>query len=620
MKSTDSGADSIGRPGDYPPISSLAVVGDGHSLAVLAPDAAVEWYCPARFETPPLVWPLLDRRRGGRLRIGPAENAQGHVRYLDGTAALEYEWHTTHGRARARICMDWPAEGGQQRLLWWLEGLSGSVDFDVELEPRADFGRVPTALSVAGQNAGIDAGDVQLAFSADCALNRTDKGLHGRLTLRAGQSAAFCLSTSTSPGQAAVPTPTAEAVARVRRTIDAWRAWTAGIEWEGPYRDEVIRSAITIKLLIYEPTGAVVAAGTTSLPEDIGGVRNWDYRYTWFRDASLSLNALYALGCRREAHRWADWMQQIVMERGLPLRVLYRVDGGPIQPEEEIPGIEGYRGSVPVRVGNAAETQLQLDLYGEVLSCVFICDSMGDAVMHRHWQHLKMLADFIASHWREADSGIWEVRDHRRHFVNSKAMAWLGLQRAIWFRDRHDLEGDRALWQREAQALRDEVLRCGLSSDGRHFTRAYGDPALDASLLRIATDGFMAGDSQLFRRTVAAIEEQLSPDSRFEGLLLRYRHEAGDGLPGAEGAFTICSFWLVEALVLAGRREKAQAVFEQLLALQGDLGLYGEEIDPATGHHLGNFPQAFTHIGLINAALRLNGGPTPDQPVFGVSG
>jgi GH15 family glucan-1,4-alpha-glucosidase len=589
----------------YPPIGALGAVGDGHSLALLGPDAAVEWFCPARFDTPPLIWPLLDRRRGGRLRIAPAMSGQCSVRYIEDTAVLEYDWRTEQGQVRLQVAMDWPVEDAQQRLLWQLECLSGRVDVEVEFAPSPDFGRIPAEVSVVERTAQIKAGELHLSFSSSCFLQPTSQGLLGKFTLEAGQTAGFCLSTSTSPGQPAEPVQATAVPARLERAIAAWREWSANIIWQGAYRDSVLRSAITLKLLIYEPTGAVVAAGTTSLPEDLGGVRNWDYRYTWFRDASLTLNALFGLGCRREAHRWAQWMQEAITGHGLPLRVIYRVDGGLIAPEQEIPGVEGYRGSLPVRVGNAAESQLQLDLYGEILDCVFICETMNDAAMRAHWPHLRKVADFIATHWREADSGIWEVRDYPRHFVHSKVMAWIGLQRAIWFRERHAFEGDGEWWKREAQALREEVLRCGIAEDGRHFTRAYGEPALDASLLRLPLGGFIHADSPLFAGTLAAISAELSPRKGLEGLLLRYRQHAGDGLPGAEGAFTLCSFWLVEALAAAGRQDEAQVLFERLLTLQGDLGLYAEEIDPANNQHLGNFPQAFTHIGLINTALRL---------------
>jgi GH15 family glucan-1,4-alpha-glucosidase len=403
-----------------------------------------------------------------------------------------------------------------------------------------------------------------------------------------------------------VPPAVQTAVAALEQTAHTWRHWAANIQWEGPYRQSIVRSAITLKQLIYEPTGAVVAAGTTSLPEDIGGVRNWDYRYTWFRDASFTLNALYSLGCRREAHRWAKWMLEAVVQHGLPLRVLYSIDGAIDLPEGKVPDVEGYRGSRPVRVGNGAETQFQLDIYGELMDCLSICEIMGDETMRRYWPQLRELANFICDHWREPDSGIWEVRDKPRHFVYSKAMAWVGLDRALRLQRHLGADGEIERWAREAQALRDEVMQQGLSVDGSYFTRAYGETALDASLLQLSISGFIEGADPMAVGTIEAVSQALAPrNAQIPGLLLRYPADAGDGLPGEEGAFTLCSFWLVEALALAGRRSEAEELFERLLGLQGVLGLYAEEIDPASGAQLGNFPQAFTHIGLINAALRL---------------
>ncbi len=348
--------------------------------------------------------------------------------------------------------------------------------------------------------------------------------------------------------------------------------------------------------------------GRRSLPEEIGGVRNWDYRYTWLRDASFTLNALYQLGCTREARRYAQWMCAATAAQGLPLRVLYGIDAPTEFPEKTVDHADGYRGSRPVRIGNGAEAQFQLDSYGELLDCLAICEIMGDDVMREEWPWFRSMVDFVAAHWREPDSGIWEVRDRPRHFVHSKAMGWVALQRGSEIARMRGLDGDFETWRNEADLLRAEILDQGVLPDRDCFGRAYGESNVDASLLMLPLVGFIDAPHPTMQATIDEIVGQLSPgDACAQGLLYRYHHEAGDGLPGGEGAFTICSFWLVEALALAGRRDEAEKIFAGLIELQGDLGLFAEEIDPPSGTQLGNFPQAFTHIGLINAALRLFG-------------
>jgi GH15 family glucan-1,4-alpha-glucosidase len=341
-----------------------------------------------------------------------------------------------------------------------------------------------------------------------------------------------------------------------------------------------------------------------SLPEEIGGERNWDYRYTWLRDASFTLKALYALGCTEEARAYPRWLCETTGRQGLPLRVLYGIDGSTQFAEEELAELDGYRGSRPVRVGNDAEAQLQLDSYGELLDCLTICESLGEDVMRSEWQHFRRLVDFVADNWTRPDSGIWEVRSAARHFVHSKAMAWVALDRGCTLVERYGLDGDLDRWRHEADHLRAQIMRQGVV-EGR-FRRAYDDDDLDASLLMLPITGFVAGDHPLMLATLDAILDQLRPaDSAYDALLLRYPDRGSDGVQGGEGAFALCSFWLVEALMFAGREQEARGVFDQLAGLAGTVGLFAEELDWTTGEQLGNTPQAFTHIGLINAALRL---------------
>jgi GH15 family glucan-1,4-alpha-glucosidase len=493
----------------YPPIGSLGAIGDGRSLALLGREGAIEWFCPVRFDEPPLIWPFLDRQHGGRLRIGASEVDSSSMRYLPETAVLEFVWTTRTGTARAQVCMEWPSPADQQRLLWTVTGVEGTTEIDLDFLPRPDFGREIADIQCGPEAARLRAGGFSSTLQSAYALILEGDRVQARGRLKAGETATFCVSFAIRPDLPATPIALSSVAQRIEETKSAWRSWAAAINWTRPYRDAVVRSAITLKLLIYEPRGSVVAAGTTSLPETIGGVRNWDYRFTWFRDAGLVLDALYSLGCEHEAHRWAEWMQETVMHHRVPLQVLYTVDGKAPPAEQIVPHVEGYRQSIPVRTGNAADGQFQLDIYGELLECVFICDTMDDDVMRRHWDHLRQAADFIAAHWREPDRGIWEVRSASQHFVHSKVVAWAGLRRALWLQSRHTLDCDSDRWQEEAAAIRRDVLQNDVSEDGSRFVRAYDDPGLDASLLLLARYGFVDGRDQRFQNTVDAIQAEL---------------------------------------------------------------------------------------------------------------
>ncbi|MHB1486488.1 MAG: glycoside hydrolase family 15 protein [Acidimicrobiales bacterium] len=600
----------------YPALGSLAAVGDGHSVALVEPGGSLEWFCPLRFDADAAVFPLLDRRRGGVLGVGPVAPVSATLAYLEDTAVLAAIWETGTGRAQATLAMAWPDAPGAQELWWLIEGLAGDVELEVAFAPRPGFGRVPVRVEATPTGAlaaaercclTLDTGGVRLASRGQ------GQGLAGRHLLRAGERLAVRLHVSASPGGpdgATVDVDQAEAV--VAATVRSWRAWVAGLSYVGAWRDAVVRSAITLKMLIYEPTGAVVAAPTTSLPEQLGGERNWDYRYAWLRDAGFTLDVLYRLGAREEADRYAVWLCRTMAASGLPLRSLYGIDGEVDLAEAILSELDGYQGSRPVRVGNAAEGQLQLDVYGELLDCLAICEVMDNPAIRAQWPHFRRLADFVAEHWREPDHGIWEVRDHRRHFVHSKAMAWVALERSVRLARTYGLDGDIDRWAAEAIALHAQVLTAGVVDGEGRLGRAYGEGQLDASLLMLPIVGFLDATDPLMAATVEAVRIGLRPTgSRYPGLLWRYLPGAGDGLAGGEGAFAIASFWLVEALVLAGRWSEAQEIFSCLVDLGGPLGLYGEEIDPVSGAPLGNYPQAFTHIGLIDAALCLDRG---DQP------
>jgi hypothetical protein len=586
----------------YPPIGSLGAIGDGYSLALIGPDGGVEWWCPLRFDADPLIWPLLDRERGGVLRVAPVASGTASRReYEAGTAVLLQEWETGGGRLRARMAMAWPQPRGGQQILWELEAVAGDVEVEVVFEPRPEWGGATARLFLRDEGGGCEVGDLHVLVDAPARLAAIGSHLYGRFRLSTNERA----SVRVHAVRGTHPRTRHHIPGLLEATRAAWDEWVSGIEYAGPAREAVVRSAIALKLLIYEPTGAMVAAATTSLPERIGGVRNWDYRYTWLRDAGFTLNSLYVLGCREEGHAYARWLQEVAATSAPRLSPLYSLDGGTDLAERTVDGIEGYRGSQPVRVGNAAEAQLQLDVYGELLDCVTICEVMGDETMRETWADFRRLVDFVADHWRERDSGIWEVRDRTRHFVHSKAQSWVALDRGYRIAETFGLPGDRERWRSEAGRVRDEVMRRGTAPVG-YFVRSYGEGAVDAALLTLPALGFLAGDDPRMLSTIDAVRKQLLREGAIHpALILRYPPEAGDGLPAGEGTFTICGFWLVEALAEAGQREEALELFEGLAQLGGDLGLFAEELDPLTGDHLGNFPQAFTHIGLINAGLRL---------------
>ncbi|WP_157937107.1 glycoside hydrolase family 15 protein [Geodermatophilus chilensis] len=609
----------MSEPDVFPRLEALAAIGDGRSLALLGPDCRVEWFCPERLDAAPAVWPLLDRGRGGHLHIAPVSCVCTAVTYLPSTAVLRYEWQGRLGRGRTSVAMLWPPREGVQELLWLIEGLEGQIDVEIRADLQPGWGDQDCHLALDREMATWTSQGLALQLVGPVTLQESDGAAVGGGTLSAGEQWGFRLRIGSAAQSPSYATSAGEVAEDLQATVQAWQDWAAGLRYDGPWREAVIRSAITLKMLIFEPTGAVVAAGTTSLPEEIGGIRNWDYRYTWLRDAGFALNALYSLGCTQEARAYARWLCRTTGVYGLPLRVLYGIDGGTDFPEQELWDLTGYRGSRPVRAGNDAENQLQLDSYGELLDCLLICEILGEDVMRQEWAHFRRLVDFVADHWREPDSGIWEVRDDPRHFVHSKAMAWIALDRGCCLVETYGLDGDLGRWRSEADALREEILDRGVV-DGR-FRRAYDDDALDASLLMLSITGFVDGTDPLAVATLDAIRRDLSVNhAANEALLLRYPPASGDGLPGREGAFGITSFWLVEALALAGRRSDALAAGDALIALQGKVGLYAEEFDPTTGAHLGNTPQAFTHIGLINAALRLANQSLRGTPTAGSSG
>jgi GH15 family glucan-1,4-alpha-glucosidase len=493
------------------------------------------------------------------------------------------------------------AEGSEsRRVLRLVEGLAGEVELEVSFRPTFDYARADTSVRQRPGGAVASAGHETLSLVCPIDLQPDDAGgLRGAARVAAGDRFWIALEYGAQP-EAELPDPTS-ADAALARTLDSWRAWADRCTYVGPYHELVRRSALTLKLLIYRPTGGLVAAPTTSLPEEIGGVRNWDYRYTWLRDAALILDALQGIGYHREATDFFGWLENVCL-RGGDLQIMYRVDGSPDLPEQMLDHLEGYRGARPVRIGNAGAGQLQLDVYGEVLAAAALHLEHLGPPRANIWHALWRLADQAAARWREPDQGIWEVRGGPRHFLYSKLLCWVALDRALRLANRMSLPGERTgRWRRERKAIRRAILAEGYDAELGAFTQALGEPALDASALVIPLVGFLPATDPRVVSTAERIAERLTSG----GLVYRYLGE--DGLPGGEATFALCSFWLVDNLALQGRLDAARVLFERVAGYANDVGLLAEEIAPESGELLGNYPQGFSHLALIRAALSIAG-------------
>ena len=592
----------------YPPIGDYALIGDGRSAALISRDGSLDWLCWPRFDSPSIFAALLDSERGGRFRVRPTGAFRSERRYLPDTNVLETVFHTANGSVALRDLMPVASEEDKRaaltpehEVLREIEGLTGQVEVEVVYTPRPDYGRKHpdfTSRSAFGLWCEIPGG--ALALHTDLPLQRAPDG-HGALgtaTIAAGERKHLSLVYSTdAPG--VIPLLEDAAADRVERSIRWWRDWTNRGAYDGPYRDAVMRSALVLKLMTYAPSGAVVAAPTTSLPEVIGGVRNWDYRYCWLRDASLTLRALSDLGYAEEAEAYLSWILHATRLTWPELQVLYDVFGEAQLPESELPHLSGYANSRPVRVGNDAHGQLQLDVYGEVIDAVTRLATRDGHIDRDTARMLNGLGETVCRRWREPDEGIWEGRAGRFHHTHSKVLCWVALDRLIALHDTGRLRIDRDRFRSERDAIRTAIETRGYNARLDSYTRLFDGDDLDASLLTLPLYGYHDGTHPRMRATCQRIHECLARDG------LVYRYQTDDGLPPGEGAFGICSFWAVECRAKGGDVDGAAEAFARLLACANDVGLFGEEIDPETGAALGNFPQAFTHVGLINAALTL---------------
>ncbi|MGW0225242.1 glycoside hydrolase family 15 protein [Streptomyces tendae] len=589
----------------HPHIEDYALIGDQQTAALVSADGSVDWLCLPRFDSAACFARLLGDEDNGHWRIAPkgAERCTRRA-YRRDTLVLDTEWETEEGAVRVTDLM--PQRDRAPDLVRIVEGLRGEVTVHSVLRLRFDHGSiVPWVRRADGHRVAVAGPDsAWLRSEPEVRSWGQDFGTHAEFTVAAGEKVAFVL--TWHPSHEPRP-PLIDPYMSLEHSVEDWREWAARCRYDGPHRDAVVRSLITLKALTYKPTGGIVAAPTTSLPEEPGGVRNWDYRFCWLRDSTLTLGALLSAGYLEEAESWRDWLLRAVAGNPADLQIMYGVAGERRLPESELPWLSGFARSAPVRIGNEAVNQLQLDVYGEVMDSLSLARLAGMRPRPQMWELQCALMDFLATVWREPDEGLWEVRGGRRQFVHSKVMTWVALDRAVrTLEERPELGGgDLEGWR----ALRDEVHRevCekGYDPVRNTFTQYYGSRELDASLLLVPRVGFLPPDDPRVVGTVDAVGAELTRD----GLVRRYSTEGRqvDGLPGGEGTFLVCSFWYADALHATGRTKEARELFERLVGLANDVGLLAEEYDPVSGHQLGNFPQAFSHVGLVNTALALFG-------------
>jgi GH15 family glucan-1,4-alpha-glucosidase len=582
-------------------IEDYAIVGDSQTLALVGIDGSIDWLCFPRFDSGACFSSVLGGPEFGRWKIAPTNGSTRSVRrrYVDDTLVLETLFETAEGAVRVVDFM--PIRGRAPDIVRIVEGVRGRVQIQVELVIRFDYGSVvPWVRRVDGRLHAI-AGPDALVLATPARLHGKGLTTTGELAVEKGDRVPFVLTWYPSHEQpAASPDP----FESLDDTILWWRDWAAGCRTGGPYRDAVMRSLITLKALTYAPSGGMVAAGTTSLPEDLGGCRNWDYRYCWLRDATFTLQAMLHAGFRAEAAAWRDWLLRAVAGDPAKLQIMYGVTGERRLDEREMPWLPGYEDSTPVRRGNAAVNQLQLDVYGEVIDMLYEARMSGIDPESTSWAIELKILEWLETHWPDADEGIWETRGGRQHFTYSKVMAWAAFDRAVKTVDRFHAPGPADRWATIRDRIHDDVCRNAWNPELGSFTQAYGSKELDASLLLIPHVGFLPSDDKRVLGTIAAIERELIE----AGLVKRYKTAATsnqDGIEGYDNPFLACSFWLVDALALSGRRGDAIALFERLLSLRNDVGLLSEEFDIRRLRQVGNFPQAFSHVALINSARNL---------------
>jgi GH15 family glucan-1,4-alpha-glucosidase len=627
----------------YQPINSYGVIGDCHSVVLIAPDGSVDWGCLPDFDSPAIFCRLLDAERGGYFQIAPTDNTiPGVQRYLRGSNVLQTKFASITGEVVLTDFMPvetlraWPYQGMNNNtwtredgschcLVRAIECTHGEMPVTMVLKASPNYAAEPSKITLLPDNIGaLVSGDRQhmglaivgayRASSFSMQVLPDEEGLHqsivAQATLREGERLLFAIGMGRNAQVARrlveSELPHRNFDAELAHTLHCWRRWVASCNHQGPYAEWVQRSALVLKMMTYAPTGSIVAAPTTSLPENLNGERNWDYRFTWLRDATFTLYAFNVLGFTEEARAFTHWLQCLSYSNGEDLQIMYGIRGERDLDEQELTSLNGYWNSQPVRIGNSAAKQKQLDIFGEVLDCIHLyrrqgCfERYGEKLEGPLWAMMRMLVEHVCAHWQECDDGIWEVRGGQRHFVYSKVMCWVALDRGIKAAQQLNLEADLQRWCLIRDQIRADILSRGYNTALGAFTQAYDGTALDASNLLLPLVGFIAPNDPRMRSTVDRIIEHLTDEQGFV-----YRYLSDDGLPGSEGTFAICTFWLVDNLAMQGRVDEARSLFERLLTYAGRLGLFSEEIDTHNNVALGNYPQAYTHIALINSAINL---------------
>jgi len=593
------------------PIEDHGVIGDLQTVALVGLDGTIDWCCLPFFDSPSVFGAILDERIGGWFRLGPTRDARPKQMYLPDSNVLVTRSYGDQGVGQV---LDWMPIAGEHtknlrhRIVRQVSCVRGEIEYRLDCRPAFDYARASHRVeNVEGGALFVPEGAQRFGLTSPVPLAVREGGVEATLTLKEGEKAAFVFFAAPEGDSSLDPfAALGDADGSLQETVDFWQRWLGRCTYRGRWSEIVYRSALILKLLTFAPTGAIVASPTAGLPELIGGARNWDYRYTWIRDASFTLYALMRIGYTDEAWHFMRWLearcQELDFEAESPLQLMYGIHGQHALPEITLDHLSGYRGSRPVRIGNAAYDQLQLDIYGELLDAIYLYNKYVTPVSYDLWRHSRALVDWVADHWNQSDEGIWETRGGRKHFVYSRLMCWVALDRASRMATKHSLPGDRARWMGERDRIYDEIMTRGWNEQRRAFRQHYDSDALDAANLCMPLVKFIAPTDPRMLATIDATLETLTRDS----LVHRYDPELSpDGLRGGEGTFSMCTFWLVECLTRAGRLREARLVFERMLGYANHLGLYGEEIGNR-GEALGNFPQAFTHMGLISAAYNLN--------------
>jgi GH15 family glucan-1,4-alpha-glucosidase len=603
----------------YQPIENYGLIGNLRTAALVGMDGSIDWLCLPRFDSPSVFGAILDDQKGGRFRISPVgESSRQRQHYWPNTNILITRF--MHADGIGEIADYMPVGGvgvpAADQLVRRVRVVQGRMQFRLECQPAFDYARASHRTFIKDHGARFDAPGLSLGLAAPTQLRREGDSIVSDFMLGEGETTTFILRLTDNAEQTDLCPGSEEAEIAFRETVSFWQRWLSQCTYEGRWREMVQRSALALKLMTYQPTGALVAAPTTSLPEFIGGRRNWDYRYTWLRDASFTLYALMRIGFTEEAAGFFDWLKarwkEDVSASDGPLQLMYGIDGRSELTELELSHLEGYRGSRPVRIGNGAHSQLQLDIYGELMDSAYLFNKYGTPIGYDSWTDLRRLVNWVCDNWTQPDEGIWEVRTGRKPFVYSRLMCWVALDRGIRLADKRSLPADTAQWRAVRDEIYEDIMQNGWDAERQSFVQQYGSTALDSSNLLMPLVFFTAPTDPRMLATIDAIRKPLAQGGLAAGgLIYRYhRRENLDGLGTAEGTFNMCSFWLVEALTRAGRTDPqrlddARLLFEELLGYGNHLGLYAEQIGP-TGEALGNFPQAFTHLSLISSAFNLD--------------